>query len=180
MDEAMEVLFNIEKSRRKELSDTQPKKPDEDIETSGKMKLGHNWKPEPETEIQVSLHEINENDDQGLLFQTPLKEEFQGFQNPAPKNYKPNLTDSQTKPGVSVNYLEITPQPCNFISEYPRCQQVVAEQETLKTSTETLYAESESEYVIGIVATEDSPPEKSMKAEAKVYAFSIQVCRIQS
>ena len=47
---------------------SKPKKPnDEYIETTGKMKLGHNLKPEPETVIQVSPHETNENDDQGLV-----------------------------------------------------------------------------------------------------------------
>ena len=110
---------------------------DEDIETAGKLKLGHN--------LNLNLN----------------------------LNYKQNLsmpTDLQTKPGASVSYLEITPQPCNFISEYPRCaQQVVAEQETFKTPTEALYAESETKgYVAGIVANKDSPPDKSMETEAKV------------
>ena len=123
-------------------------------------------KPDLETGLHLSPHENNENEDQGLLIQTPIKKEFQEFQNPAPKIHKSNLTDSQTKPGISVNYLEITPQPCNFISEYPRCAQ---EQETFRTHTEAPYAESETKgYVMGIVANKDSPPEKSMETEATV------------
>ena len=133
-----------------------------------------------EVDTQESIPQMtkdvpDENDDQKFIYQIPLKKEIREFQNPVPMNNKPNLpmlSDSQTKP-IGLNYPKILSQPCRIISEYyPRCAlQMMTEEDTFKTLAEALYDETESKGdVAGIVAKQDSPPEKSVRTEAKIAA----------
>ena len=128
-----------------------------------------------EVDIQESIPQMTkdvpeENDDN-------VKKEIQEFQNPVPMIYKPNLprpSDLQTKP-IGFNYPKFLSQLCRIISEYPRCpQKVKTKEQTIKTPAEALYDEAESKgYAAGIVVNQDSPPEKSVKTEAKIAVPSV-------